>query len=255
MAKKSTRILDGWIIRGAVGVFGAVLISVLGSALWEFVFRDSIVALGNCTLSLMSSLWGGYVDLLHRDIGKLRSDLLIVPIFIFVILILIFTPFMVYHFLVIWMRRANREWDEMCEEYGVSIDAAQGEVKRKRDGKTSDEIHAEIRGIIATGRAKLNSLRKLIYYGLLPCALAGVAVYTLVFLQGTYSRGAGVWADQSIEILRPYVSDHEHIKLRSSLRAISSAKQFYELEETLKAYAVKASVELPTFIVIRRKVE
>ena len=52
-------------VRSVLAVAAVLVLGALGSGLWELLLKDLFLGLGNVTLSLISLLWGGYVDLLH----------------------------------------------------------------------------------------------------------------------------------------------------------------------------------------------
>jgi hypothetical protein len=67
--------------QAAVWVLGTIFLGALGSGLWELALRDIFTGLGNLTLRFISTIWGGYVDLLHKKVGKLSTDILSLPTF------------------------------------------------------------------------------------------------------------------------------------------------------------------------------
>src|SRR5712691_9111175 len=81
-------------VRVAAAIMGTLLLGALGSGLWELVLRDVLAWAGNITLSLISAVWGGYVDALHRDIGKLYQDSLTWLLFALAVIFLIGAPWL-----------------------------------------------------------------------------------------------------------------------------------------------------------------
>lgn len=215
------------VVRVVGAILGTLILGALGSGLWELLVRDVIVGLGNITLSLISSVWGGYVDLLHRDIGKLRSDLLVAPIFIVFMLVLIAGPLF---YVLLFLRRNSRLIKDASE-----------------DGDDHQPMTRE------QFLERMKAIRRTIFRQMFPMTIVIAFLYSVLFWQIAYTRNAGVWAERSIEILLPHVSTQEHDKLRSDLRAVEGAQQFYSLEGRLRELAKTASITLPPFTVIRKR--
>jgi hypothetical protein len=176
---------------------------------------------------LISTIWGGYVDLLHKSIGKLNTDLLSLPTFAMVTGLVLFGPwFLIIHLLKRISRLKNHLTKKADEDEEVS---------------NPEELLNEI-----------NSMRRRVFQLLIPVMVITTLFYAISFWQLGYTRNAGNWAEQSIEILRPYMSEREYVKFRSDLRAVSTADQFYKLETKLQEAARKSSTKLPEFTVIRR---
>lgn len=201
-------------------ILGVLILGALGSGLWELILRDVLFKLGNAVLSLLATLWGGYVDVLHHGIGKLRGDLLVVPIFATAIAVLVVGPWV----LVYYLRRkvANIEQRALGAPEPKPL--------------TEASFHNEI--------AKI---RKMISWQFIPLVALFVAIIAIQVWQTQYTREASTWAEQSIEILAPNIGSQEVLRLRSQLRAVERANQFYLLEEKLREHAKHFSVDLPPF--------
>jgi hypothetical protein len=211
--------------QAAVWVLGTIFLGALGSGLWELALRDIFTGLGNLTLRLISTIWGGYVDLLHKKVGKLSTDILSLPTFSMVVVLILFGP---WALISIQLKRISR--------------------LRNMVTKKDDQEEPNPEKLLK----ELDSLRKQVFRILIPLMAFTTLSYAITFWQITYTRDAGNWAEQSIEILRPYMPEREYIKFRSDLRAVSTADQFYKLETKLQETARKSSIKLPEFTVIRR---
>lgn len=219
------QILSNRAVQVIATVIATILLGALGSGLWELFLRDIILGLGNFTLSLISSVWGGYVDLLHRDVGKLRSDLLVTPLFAFFLVILIFGPWF-------YVKKLLSRVSYLRKELTI----------------TGDEASQSLEQITCM----VDTIRRKIFRILIPIIFCSSVMYAILGWQLTYTRNAGTWAERSIEILLPYVTPQEHNKLRSDLRMVETAEQFYALEKQLQAQARKASIRLPSFTIIKK---
>lgn len=208
------------------GIIGALFLGALGSGLWDLILRDIIVGLGNVTLTLISMVWGGYVDLLHQDIGKLHGDLLSIPVFTLLIVFQLFVPWIITMGALRYLSQQHKNITE---------------------GKKSKPLSKE------ELLMQVNFYRKIILRALVPLVVIVTILFPVLAWQITYTRNAANWGERSIEILLPYVTAEEHNKLRSDLRAIENAEQFYALERQLLDTAAKASIKLPPFTVIGKR--
>jgi hypothetical protein len=219
-------------IQWVVGIVGTLLLGALGSGLWEFVLRDIIVWAGNITLTFISSIWGGYVDLLHRDIGKLHQDLFTVPLFAIVVVFIEFAPWV----MIVGLLRRTSKLKVRLTENDTNETVISEQWPEKVDSISKD----------------VADIRKKILRILVPLAVLITFSYAISAWQLTYTRSAANWAERSTEILLPYVTQQEYMKLRSDLRAIEDAEHFYKFEKQLQDFAAKASIKLPAFTVIRK---
>lgn len=218
--------MDNNRIKVIFGIISALFLGALGSGLWDLILRDIVVGLGNITLTMISTVWGGYVNLLHKDIGKLHGDLLSVPGFTFATVFLLLVPWIL---VMDTLRNISKLHKKITE------------------GKKSKPLSKEELLL------KVNFYRKNILRAMIPLTVLLTILVAVLFWQITYTRNAANWAERSIEILLPYVTAQEHNKFRSDLRAIENAEQFYTLEKHLQDTAAKASIKLPPFTVIRKR--
>ena len=210
----------------AVGIVGTLFLGALGSGLWELVLRDVFIWAGNITLTFISSIWGGYVEQLHRNIGKLHQDLLTIPLFAIAIALIIFGPWV-----MIW--RLFGRTARLKNHIAIS------DLKKTITPEQRTE--------------QINAIQKAIWRRLVPMIAISTVFYAILTWQTIYKRDAANWAERSTEILLPYVTAQEYMKLRSDLRAIEDAEHFYKLEKQLQDFAAKASIKLPVFTVIRKR--
>ena len=152
----------------ARAIVAALVLGALGSGLWEVALREPFFAVGNWTLSLISHFWSGYLDVLHRDVGKLYTDYLVVPIFALVVSGFIAGLISITSFL---HRRVSRLREDIAakEEPAVSVEDMLQRVAR---------------------------LENVIRYGLWPLVAAYALMYALVAWQTSYMRSASNWAER-----------------------------------------------------------
>jgi len=212
-------------IRPALTVFGALLIGALGSGLWELFLRDLLLALGNSVLSLVARIWGGYVDVLHQQIGNSHPDLLVVPIFAIVVFGVLMTP---------WFLLAK-----VIRLLGDAERAIAGEGRRSR--RTEEQATATLR-----------RLKRHVFRVLIPLSVLVTATFSVQIWHTSYTRNAANWVSRSIEILAPNLTPERVLRFRSDLRQVNTAKQFFKLEDELRNTAKDSSIELPSFQAIGR---
>lgn len=212
--------------RSVLAVTATLVLGALGSGLWELLLKDLFIGLGNITLSLISLLWGGYVDLLHQNIGKLENDLLVVPIYALVVAAVVVTPWVLIRYLM-------RELSKLEARLQ----------KREEDESRNDPPISE----------RIGRLRKKVLRVLVPLAALATMMFLILTWQLLYTRAAGGWAARSIEIIAPYVTLDERTRLISELRRVESAKQFFALRQALNEHAGRAGIKLPKFTPIGEK--
>lgn len=218
------------IIRIAWSIAGLILVGALGSGLWDLFLKDAFLELGNLTLTFIVSLWGGYVDVLHRSIGKLHHDLLIVPLFaLFIVAGLLIPWAMIWKLLSMISQLRERIFLRLREESNSQFSLTEKDIPL-----TEEVQHLRTRTILF----------------LVPFSVSITLLVAIMAWQLTYTRSASTWAEQSIEILAPYVTQQEHLKLRSDLRRVDNAEKFYFLHGTLRATANRNAVPLPSFMPI-----
>lgn len=222
---------------------GALVLAIVASALWDFLFKNAFIALGGAMLGAIASVWSGYVDILHVDIGKLQADVLVLPIFSFLVAALIVG--LVSYVIRTWGKL--KKYEERVKKYKERI--ARVLERPLINAPISESIsklesELEIDPQIYTMMAKLT---RLIVWGLTPSVAILVFLIAIQAWQVTYTRSASTWSVQSIEILAPNIGNEEVVKLRSQLRQVITANQFYAFESALRAHAKKHAVQLPKF--------
>ena len=215
------------LFRSVLAVAATLILGALGSGLWELLLKDLFIGLGNITLSSIALLWGGYVDILHKNIGRMDSDLLTLSVYVIVVILIVFAPWLLIQKLM-----------SMVSKLETLLQNTEAE-QSGNDLPLPDLI----------GR-----IRKKIFRLLVPMAAFATAMFLIVNWQILYTREAGKWAERSIEILAPYTTVEERIRLISSLRQVESAKQFFALRHTLNAHANRAGIQLPKFTPLGEKV-
>lgn len=165
-------------VRTVLTVVATLLLGALGSGLWELFLKEVFLGIGNWTLTLISSLWSGYLDGLYRNVGKIHSDLLLIPIFSFFAAAGIVGP--LYLTLHLW-----REVTSLENRQATGRRAAMRDPEELSDG--------------------ISRIRRKILRLLFPLTLSASFMFLLMTWQTLYTREASNWSERSIEIVSPYV--------------------------------------------------
>lgn len=84
------------VLKWAIGVLITILLGAIGSGLWERVLSGIVDRFSHFLLSLLASLFHGYVDFLHNGIGNgIGERLILLPYLIFTSLLLI-SPWVIF---------------------------------------------------------------------------------------------------------------------------------------------------------------
>jgi hypothetical protein len=193
-----------------------------GNAAWEICLRDALTWSGRALLTGIASVWVGYVDILHRNIGALAPDALSLPLFVGFLLVMTMGPaYAVF-------------------ELNSLVKYVEPRLRRRVPPPRREDLLSDV-----------NRTRRRIRLLYLPLVSACALTIVLGGFQTLYSRGAGQWAERSIEIIRPHVTESEHLRLRATLRQATTAADFYSLEDSLHSLASKGGIALPAFASIR----
>lgn len=197
-------------------VLGTILLGAIGSGIWDWVLADALALAGNAVLKLFSAAFGGYLNVLYKEVGKGALYPMIMSLFtMFFMLILLFPALAV---LIV-----NFKIKQIVKQKSKSND----------EKKNFDE--------------KLYKVTKMFKFRLLPLCGIVVVIITLQIWQVVYSNSASSFIERSIDIISPYVSEAERKTIISEYRMISNADDFYKIENKLLKLASKNSLKLPKF--------
>lgn len=206
---------DGRSKRGPQKVVLAIALTLLGGALgngvWEFFLRDLVLAVFSSAAVTGSRLGSAYLDLLHAHIGD--DQPLAFSLFASVGLavgIVLFMPFSIWR-----VRRSRASRMRATNSTDVSILV----VRTLRSG---------------FGLTLFTSLA--LFEMLLAMHLLGAAIY---------QHKAVLWAQRSIEIVHPELTEHEYLELRAAYRSVEDAPAFYAVYARLQNLAKSRDLVLP----------
>jgi len=209
-----------------LAAFATIFLGAIGSGLWELVLARMLQAIANGFLAAMSHLFHGYVEILHRNVGKGPSGQLEILPYVVAVTVLIVGPWAMVFGVMSATRRLRRR------------------VLRAANNQ-AEQIAPKMR------LAEVERTRKRVIRLLIPTAGITSLVYLQDVIETGYTIRAARFLDRSIEIVAPVVDHHTVLRLRASYRAIDNAKKFYVLEDEIRAIARDKRLTLPDFKSIR----
>jgi hypothetical protein len=261
-----------------VGITGGILAKPL-EGVPNFLF--------NAILRTLASLFSGYVETIHRDIGEARSDRFVETVYVMLFVVCILEMCSLAVKGVISARSNHREAEEAklkalvlrdisagfsaLQEKKKSIeeieDQAEASDAAKEIMRDFDELKYKAKSIgimkektkspdtfVEEGEDALNRAKKLktVVYYMASISLCSVVIFVVFFIGDVYTRKAEIFIERSIEIVAPTIPPERVLQLRAKYRAIDSAQKFYDLRADLLIIANDNKVTLPQFKVIRR---
>lgn len=205
--------------KGAVYVAITIFLGAVGSGFWEMFLRDALIYFVNASLSAIVLIWSGYVEILHKNIGRSSDGMLVGPIFLATNFVVFATPW----FLLSYLKKKIKRFDDR--------------IQRAKGGVDSTSISHEV--FVSNIKKQIRIIIPILAVTTMSALITGG--------QTLYAREAGLWATHSIEIISPYISAEMRVRLISDFRQIQSAKSFYDIRRELLSHANAAGVNLPKF--------
>ena len=210
------------LMKVTLGILAAIFLSIIGNALWEFVFRSIFNWIGMSILTGLAFVFSGFVDILHAGIGGATID-----------------PYP-YRF---WVQMAY------CMFFGILtgyLAAHVGHINRRVKGTIEEESAGDL---LTSEKKNLRSGKY--FFVLVMCA------YFLFFMVMTtregYVSNACKFVERSIEMLAPKLSETQVLELRAKYRGVDNSEKFYSLETEIKGLSQKQGVKIPDFKSIKPK--
>ena len=213
-------------IKLLTGALVAVFLGAVGSGLWNLLLGPLVGWLSRASLSLTSSVFHGYVDVLYRDVSRNPSEQLAILPFAAIAVVIITFPWAALVLLARESKRIEQELESVEQE---AVDEPTTEARLPNPGRVR---------------------RRLMLLGV-PMALVTTVLYSEMLFRAAYSSRAAMFIERAVEIVSPYIDERERLELRAGFRGIESAADFYRLEDRLRSIAARHSIELPHFKSIR----
>lgn len=209
---------------------GLVILGAVGSGVWEMLLRDLVLWVGYELMELVATIFSGYLEFLHHDIGQVRSNDLVLLPFVGWLTVMTIGPI-----------------------FGVLLTLAEiKRVKSKlRDMKNDLERESAIElEDLATRRSNLEAQVSRLYNWVkwLGTGFCIIAIFfaTHNFLRALYVESARDFVERSIVVLTPHLKSQDVSNLWAQYRNIQDADSFYRLEERLRSYGKELGVQLPS---------
>lgn len=217
---------------GLLRIPAAIALTLLGGALgngvWEWFLRDLLNWLGSGALRLFASVWTGFIDQLYRRVGSdLGHDQ-----FPSLILLLGATLGGI-HLMYSGMGHMTRA---RAVAAAVKRDVMGTPSRTEYEPAFSDET-------VRLARAYRQILKGGVLFIAAGLLLGGV----LTGIQVAYGRKAALWAEQSIEIVAPNISEQERLQLRAALRSVETGDQFFRLYDRIRQHKPSEGLRLRPF--------
>lgn len=190
---------------------GALIIGALGSGLWDLFLKGVFIFLGNSFINLISLFYSGYIDLIYSHVGGGYDFLVVLPtllLFLFVILFGVFFLFF-YHFRV--RRIINGTYES----------------SKNRVGQTR--------------YIKIMTNPFTVWV----IMFTAIILYSDLLIKGATSYTACTTIERNMDIIKPYVSEHEFNLLRSEYRLVNDKTKFKNLVTKINKVADTRHIELP----------
>lgn len=214
-------------IKVLTGALFAVFLGAVGSGLWNLLLGPLVGWLSRASLSLTSSLFHGYVNVLYRNVSRNPSEGLTILPFALIVAVIIVLPWVA---IVLLARELTRiEKLESAEQEAVD--------EPTTGARLQDPSRVRRRFVLL--------------WVWVPMALLTTVLYSETLFKTVYSTRAAMFIERSVEIVSPYIDEHERLELRAQFRGIESAADFYRLEDRLRSIPARHSIELPDFKSIR----
>jgi len=204
-------------------IFATIFLGAIGSGLWDLFLSELLYECASLSAHIFASIFSSYVEILHEDIGKGLNEK-----YSFFLVVLLFSMIIISVIFIL-----------------IFLTASYRYLKNYLLGSATNKHVAKVDKQTRLKRFK----KRIIIYFLLYMPL--IIIYSTMIFDIVYEHKAIVFIERSLEIVAPYITNNELLLLRSKYRSISSAKEFYELEDELRSISAKKYINLPEFSSIR----
>ena len=215
-------------IKRIFAFLGIIFLGAIGSGLWDIFLYDVFSFIVNIFLKTFSVLFNGYVDFLHKPIGKgIARDYFGELPFLLLVTTICISPWLSYFILMKLLRKRE-----------ISI--------------TSENNDNEVLLTKTELLTKIKRMKKKLTYFLIPFGIFISLSYTLWGFEAFYVTRAIQFSERAIDILSPYISNEDILMLRSKYRSVDNADKFYEFENMIKKMAEERKITIPEFNSIKK---
>lgn len=205
--------------RSPIGIIGTIFLGAIGSGLWDVFLKNVLISTYVMTSTAIGSVFSGYLDSIHEDIGKANANEVSVMLFLLLMLTIVFLNILGARFIFLSYKRIKSDQPQ------------------KRFFFPSPK-----------------NMRRMVV-AVVSMSAFNVIAYSHHAFETLYRLRAITWTERSIEIIRPSISDQDFLKIRAMYRSVDSADDFYALINTLRTHASNADIELPEFSAIGEQQE
>jgi hypothetical protein len=215
-------------------VSAALVVGVVGSALWEIILKPIVVGIGNALLETVGFIWSGYLDTLYSSVGRAELDSLSILPFALSVFLFINLPIIA----VATLRNRIRSMGLRVEKLRVRANPS---------SDPNDDLNRPINDVLDETEAEIQRLAKSTYRTLVPPGLAFILAVVITATHTLYVRSVVNWTNRAFEIVAPHLSSNDLLRLRSDFRLVRTAADFLKLDAQLHHIAKTNGKQLPEF--------
>lgn len=193
-------------------IMGVILVAAIGSLLYDVLLKDIFFFLGTVFVKIATFISRGYLDYLYSDVGKATPLFEILPS-LFLILLIIFSPLYFY-------RKIMRIYD-------------------KNDNLTTLE-NPSIRKPILYLAQKKTRMKIFILIWSLPI----IILYTDLLIKETATMKVCNQIERNLEIIAPYIEEHDYLVLRSDYRQVDDKEKLISLLAKIQNIGAEKKIDL-----------
>lgn len=221
-----TSITQNRLVRSLAAVMATIFLGAIGSGLWAGVLSPFVDVLTRTSLSLISSVFHGYLDHVYGSVSHNPAAQLAALPLILIVVVVIF---------ISWAAP-------------LAITSRLKRIQKEIESPNAENEETPTKGVLLEEVKKLRRSAARVW---VPAALIITVMYSEELFVTFHGIRAALFIERSIEIIAPHVDEQERLKLRARFRSVEGASDFYELEDRLRAIAREHSAKLPDFESVR----
>ena len=216
---------ENTISKGILSIFLIIFLGAIGSGFWEMFLKDFLFFILDYVLSIIYSIFGSYGNSLYSDVGKNVSNrLLLLPSLFLILGFIVFGWGMTFYY------------NKLLHVYENLQDTVE------QDEATLEDLEKDDKKIPFILRHRY-IIQKFIYLNAIFITIS----YSYTLIEATNNAKAATYIDRCIEILHPYITENEFLKLRSAFRQVDTLDEFKNLYKKINDIGIAKKIELPDY--------
>lgn len=204
------KVKENKILSTIIGFVGALILSGLGSGIWEVILKPLFYKVGFLFVQLISQVFDGYKDSLYREASSGFHEFSSLSIMILVVFVVIaaYARLMSNH---PHNKKKEFEWEKKFKLF----------LKSKKG-----------------------------YYVTCCISVSAIVFMNVFIFRISYVNQVITISERSINIVNPYLSEKDRLLLRAEFSSIESADDFYKFKSHVESVAEKNELKLPELNVL-----